>query len=323
MVGADPSTAGGSADHDGNRGERPALGPATIWLRGARPRTLPAAAAPVIVGTALALEAGLFHAWAAACALLAAVLIQVGTNYANDYQDYLKGADTAARTGPPRVTQSGLASPAAVRRAAVVAFGLAVVAGLYLIYRGGWPILLIGVLSILLGALYTGGKYSLAYLGIADVFVVVFFGPVAVAGTFYVQAVGAPEATELLRTAILAGIGPGLLANALLLANNIRDVEQDAAAGKRTLVVRLGRNAGIALYAACFVIAALVPVLLWLLEDVAGAVTMAGLVLPIGLSNAGLLRQSSEPAVVGPVLDKTAGALLGYSLLFAVGLVAF
>jgi 1,4-dihydroxy-2-naphthoate polyprenyltransferase len=290
-----------------------------VWLTAARPKTLPAAAAPVLVGIALAVEAGVFHALAAACALLGAVLIQVGTNYANDYQDFLKGADTEERKGPLRVTAAGLASPEAVKRAAIVAFTLAVVAGLYLIWRGGWPILAIGVLSILFGALYTGGRYSLAYLGIADVFVLVFFGPVAVAGTYYVQAVGDLDALAHLPVAALAGLGPGFLATAILLANNVRDVREDRLAGKRTLVVRFGRDFGVALYGACFVMASLVPVVLWLWTDASPWTMAASLVLVLGIRNTRTLVATSAYEQVGPVLGRTAGALLLYSVLFSVG----
>lgn len=292
---------------------------AATWLLAARPKTLPAAAAPVLVGTAMAIAAGAFHALAAACALLSALLIQVGTNYANDYQDFLKGADTERRKGPLRVTQAGLASPSAVKRATIIAFALAFAAGLYLVYRGGWPILAIGLLSILFGAIYTGGKYSLAYLGIADLFVLVFFGPVAVVGTFYVQAVGTDMALLFLPQAIVAGLGPGFLATAILLANNIRDVEEDAVAGKRTLVVRLGRAAGIWLYVGCFVMAAAVPAVLWAWTGAHAWTLLAAAVLPLGYYNAGVLRRSVEYEMIGPVLGKTAAALLTYSVLFSVG----
>ncbi len=291
-----------------------------VWLVAARPKTLPAAAAPVVVGVALAGSAGVFHALAAACALLGAALIQIGTNYANDYQDFLKGADTDSRKGPVRVTASGMATPEAVKRAAVVAFALAVIAGLYLIYRGGWPILAIGLLSILCGALYTGGRYSLAYLGIADVFVLVFFGPVAVAGTFYVQAVGSGAATALLPQAVLAGLGPGFLATAILLANNIRDVEEDRIAGKNTLVVRLGRSAGIALYVGCFVAAAVVLVVLWAAFEASPSILLASLVIIPGWRLARALHHSSQYAVIGPVLGKTGAALLVYSIMLGAGL---
>jgi 1,4-dihydroxy-2-naphthoate polyprenyltransferase len=293
-----------------------------VWAAAARPKTLPAAAAPVLVGTALAVGAGAFHALAAACALLGALLIQVGTNYANDYQDFLKGADNETRKGPLRITQAGLATPEAVRRATVLAFAGAVLAGLYLIWRGGWPVLAIGVLSILFGALYTGGRYSLAYLGIADLFVLVFFGPVAVAGTFYVQAVGNPTALALLPVAVVAGLGPGALATAILLANNVRDVDEDRQAGKRTLVVRLGRGAGVALYALCLVAAAAVPVGLWMWTGARPWAASAALVLVPGLLLAASLRQRGASERVAAVLPKTAGLLLLYSVAFAAGWLA-
>src|SRR5690606_25617337 len=235
-----------------------------VWITAARPKTLPAAVAPVLVGTAIALEAGVFHALAAACAMLGAVLIQIGTNYANDYHDFVKGADTDARKGPMRVTQAGLVTPEATRNAAVVAFALAVAAGTYLMIRGGWPIVAIGAASILSGVLYTAGRYALAYVGLADLFVLVFFGPVAVAGTYYVQAVGDAAALALPPVVVAAGLGPGLLATAILLVNNVRDVDEDRAADKRTLVVRFGRGFGVRLYAGCVAAAALVPVGLWL-----------------------------------------------------------
>lgn len=293
-----------------------------VWLLAARPRTLPAALAPVLLGIALAVEAGASHGWAALCALLGALLIQIGTNFANDYQDFLKGADTEERKGPLRVTQAGLVSPEAVKRATVVAFALAVAAGTYLMIRGGWPIVAIGALSILCGVLYTGGRYSLAYLGIADLFVLVFFGPVAVAGTFYVQAVGDAAALGRLPEAIVAGLGPGLLAVAILLANNVRDVREDRAANKRTLVVRLGRSFGVGLYAFCFLAAAAVPVALWLWTGAHPWAMLAALVLPLGLRNARTLHETEDYARIGPVLGKTGQLLLAYSLLFAAGWMA-
>lgn len=290
-----------------------------IWLLAARPRTLPAAVAPVLVGTAIAVEAGVFHALAAACALLGAVFIQIGTNYANDYHDFLKGADTADRKGPMRVTQAGLVAPEATRRAAFVAFALAVAAGTYLMIRGGWPIVAIGAASILSGVLYTAGRYALAYIGLADLFVLVFFGPVAVAGTFYVQAVGQPGAA-LWPVAAVAGLGPGFLATAILLANNIRDVEEDRAAAKRTLVVRLGRDAGVTLYAACISGAVAVPAALALWMGGYVWVLLASLAASLlGRPLVRTLRRTADPAVLNPLLGKTAMLLLVYSILFAVG----
>lgn len=290
-----------------------------IWWLAARPKTLPAAVAPVVVGVAFAVEAGAFHALAALCALLGALFIQVGTNYANDYHDFLKGADTETRKGPMRVTQAGLVTPTATRNATVIAFGLAIATGTYLMVRGGWPIIAIGVLSILSGVLYTAGRYALAYVGLADLFVLVFFGPVAVAGTFWVQAVGSASAA-LWPVAAVAGLGPGFLATAILLANNIRDVDEDRAANKRTLVVRLGRRAGVTLYAACISGAVVVPAALALWTRGYVWVLAASLVASLlGRPLVRTLRQTDDPAVLNPLLGATARLLLLYSVVFAIG----
>lgn len=284
-----------------------------VWLQAARPKTLWAAVAPVFLGTAVAVEAGGFHAPAAFCALVAAVLIQVGTNYSNDYHDFAKGADTEHRKGPTRVTQAGLVRPEAVRRATIIAFGLAFLAGLYLIARGGWPILLIGLLSILFGVLYTAGRYSLSYLGLADLFVFVFFGPVAVAGTYYVQAL---EVSPLL---LLIGMGPGFLSTAILLVNNIRDVEEDRVAGKKTLVVRWGRKAGVALFWACITGAAVVVLLSTIPFTNHWLALTALLVLPMGIGHARKLESAEDPRELNPLLGATSRLLLLYCVLFGVG----
>lgn len=284
-----------------------------VWLLAARPKTLWAAVAPVLLGTALALEAGAFHAVAFACAALGAVFIQVGTNFANDYADFLKGADTEARKGPLRATQAGLVTPGAMRRATAVAFALAVAAGLYLIVRGGWPILLVGVLGIASGVLYTVGRYALAYLGLADLFVFVFFGPVAVGGTYYVQALHLPD------VAVAAGFGPGLLSVAILLVNNVRDVEEDCAAAKRTLVVRLGRPAGVALYALCVGGAALVPVGLYALTGQHPWAMAAALVAPAAVPLVRRLHAGRDARSLNPLLGATARLLLFYCLAFGLG----
>lgn len=296
-------------------------GALAVWIHAARPRTLPAAAAPVLVGIALAIAWDAFHMGAALCALLGALLIQIGTNLANDYQDFLKGGDTEHRQGPLRITQAGLATASTVKRATILVFGLAFLSGLYLIYRGGWPILTIGLLSIAFGMLYTGGKYSLAYLGIADLFVLIFFGPVAVAGTFYVQAVSNADVLFALPTAILAGFGPGFIATAILLANNIRDVEQDRIANKKTLVVRLGRTTGLILYYSCFVGAGAVVFALFALGEISPVGLGALLVLiPAGVLT-GTMRDSTEYAVIGPVLGKTGALLLIYSIILSIGII--
>jgi 1,4-dihydroxy-2-naphthoate octaprenyltransferase len=270
--------------------------------------------APVLLGTAFAVADGGFHLAAFACALLGAVLIQVGTNLANDVADFERGADTAARKGPPRVTQAGLVTPAQVKRAAALAFGLAFLAGVYLIVRGGWPILALGLAAIASGVAYTAGRYALAYTGLADLFVLVFFGPVAVAGTHYVQTLA------LAPWAAVAGLGPGFLATAILLANNVRDVEEDRAADKRTLVVRFGRAFGVGLYAACVAGAALVPaaLVLWA-RGHAGALAATLVAVLLGGPLARVLRGTADPAVLNPLLGKTARLLLVYSVAFGLG----
>lgn len=284
----------------------------TIWIRAARPKTLWAAVAPVLLGTAFAFGEGAFHALSACCAFLVAVSVQVGTNYANDYQDFAQGADTAERKGPLRITQAGLASPRAVRAAAAIAFLIAFLAGLYLVVRGGWFLLFIGLASILCGAIYSAGRYSLAYLGIADLFVLVFFGPVAVAGTHYVQAL------TFSWPVALAGLGPGFLATAILLVNNTRDIEEDRAAGKKTLVVRWGRSAGVALYGVCMAGAAVVVAVSAMLAG-NGWILVALLAAPWGLANLRTLGATSDPAVLNPLLGSTSRLLLAYCLLFGLG----
>ncbi len=278
-----------------------------------RPKTLGAAVAPVLVGTAMAWADGGFHAPAALCAFLGALLIQIGTNFSNDYADFLKGADTGARKGPLRVTQAGLVAPETMKRATILVFALAVVAGLYLIWRGGWPILVVGVLAIFSGVLYTVGRYALAYLGLADLFVLVFFGPVAVGGTYYVQAL------DIDAVVLVAGLAPGLLSTAILLVNNVRDVDEDRQAGKRTLVVRLGKPFGIALYAFCVAAAVLIPVGLFLAtgrHPWAMAVLLAA---PPALPILRKLRTETDPAALNPLLGATGRLLLLYSVLFSVG----
>ncbi|MEX0746451.1 MAG: 1,4-dihydroxy-2-naphthoate polyprenyltransferase, partial [Rhodothermales bacterium] len=287
---------------------------AGVWIVAARPKTLWAAVAPVVLGTALAVDSGAFHWLSATCALLAAVLIQIGTNYSNDYHDFVKGADTSSRKGPLRVTQAGLVDPRSVRSAATIAFALAFAAGLYLVWRGGWPILVVGLLSILFGMLYTAGRYSLSYLGVADLFVLVFFGPVAVAGTYYVQAL------ELPWHVVVAGLGPGLLSTAILLVNNTRDIDEDRAAGKRTIVVRMGRDFGVMLYGAVAAAAALVPIVLAAsLGDHYGSVAASGAVAVMAPGIIRKLRIGREGPELNPLLGATSRLLLIYSVLFGAG----
>ncbi|MFO8098702.1 MAG: 1,4-dihydroxy-2-naphthoate polyprenyltransferase [Salinibacter sp.] len=284
-----------------------------VWIWAARPKTLGAAVAPVLVGTALAVDAGAWHPWAAGCALLGAVLIQVGVNYHNDYTDYLQGADTEDRVGPLRITQAGLVDPETMRRATVGVFAAAVLVGIYLILRGGWPVLAIGVASIGAAIWYTAGPYSLAAIGLADLAVFVFFGPVAVGGTYYVQALSCPPEV------LVAGIGPGLFSVGILLVNNIRDVSNDRAAGKRTLVVRLGRRVGVWLYGACLIGALVLPV-----GIAAGAEGHWGALAPLVLGPRAVrtirrLATTDEPEKLNPLLGATGRLLVLWAVLFSVG----
>jgi 1,4-dihydroxy-2-naphthoate octaprenyltransferase len=210
---------------------------AGIWLAAARPKTWGASLAPVALGAALAFHDGELHIAATVVALASALLIQVGTNFANDYYDFKKGAD-AKRVGPVRATQAGLVSPEAMMRAAVIAFTIAVILGSYLVAIGGTPILCIGLLSVLFGILYTAGPYPLAYVGLGELFVLIFFGPVAVAGTYYLSTL------RISADAMVLGLLPGSLSVAILTVNNLRDYRGDLEVSKKTLVVRLGRAFG-------------------------------------------------------------------------------
>ena len=207
---------------------------AGVWLGALRPRTLPAGAAPVIVGSALAWGADKLHVGAALLALVGALLLQITSNLANDVFDAEKGADGPDRLGPVRATAAGLVTPRAMRRAVLMALGACVLAGVGLVVRGGWPVVAMGLTSMAAAVLYTGGPRPLGYLGLGEVFVFLFFGLVAVAGTFFVQALDVPG------WVIAGGVAPGLLSAAILVVNNVRDREGDARVGKRTLAVRFG-----------------------------------------------------------------------------------
>lgn len=284
-----------------------------VWVTAARPKTLAAAVVPVAVGSALAWTDGRFHLAAAACALVAAGLIQIGTNLANDLFDFLKGADTAERVGPVRVTAAGWVAPGTMKAATALTFGLAFLAGLYLVWRGGWPILAVGLVSIALGILYTATRYALAYTGLADVVVFVFFGPVAVAGTYYVQALDVTTAS------VAAGIAPGLLATALLVVNNLRDWREDAQADKRTLIVRFGEPFGRALLLGCVLGAALTPPLVVALSGGAGWGALVAVLVAVPGLRAWQRARHLEGRALLPVLGETARLLALYGALFVPG----
>jgi 1,4-dihydroxy-2-naphthoate octaprenyltransferase len=285
------------------------------WVLASRPATLAAAAVPVVVGTACAHAAGGARPLVALAALVSATFIQVGTNFANDVFDYEKGADHAGRLGPLRVTQAGLLSPADVRRGMWVAFVLATLVGAYLIALRGWPVLAIGLASIAAGIAYTGGPFPLGYNGLGDLFVMIFFGFVAVCGTAYAHLGRVPA------LAWWAAVPVGALITAILVVNNIRDVATDRAAGKRTLAVRLGAGAARAEYVLLVAVAYAVPVALWA-RGLASAwvfVTAASLALAAPLAWR-VMRGEGE--ALNRALKGTARLSLVYSLLFAVGIVA-
>jgi 1,4-dihydroxy-2-naphthoate polyprenyltransferase len=204
-----------------------------VWLMAARPRTLAASVAPVLVGTAAAAHVGKMRVVPAVLALLSSLFIQIGTNFANDYSDWKNGADKE-RVGPQRVTQSGLVQPLVVKRAAWIAFGISGLFGIALAAYAGWPIIVIGIASVAAGWLYTGGPWPLGYHGLGDVFVFAFFGLVATCGTAYAQALWVPP------EAVIASVAMGCLSTAILVVNNLRDRETDAKVGKNTLAVKLG-----------------------------------------------------------------------------------
>src|SRR3954453_2265701 len=224
-----------------------------LWVVPARPRTLPAAVAPVLVGTSLAGTEGTFKPLRFACALVGSIFIQIGTNLANDYSDARRGADTEDRLGPVRVTAGGLMPPRKVLIGTYVAFGVAVAAGTYLIAVAGWQLLLVGAASIAAGVLYTGGPRPYGYEGLGELFVFLFFGVVAVVGSYFVQV------EKLTWEAFALSVPVGLLAAAILVVNNVRDIDTDRRAGKRTLAVKLGRGGARKLFAAMLALAFAVP----------------------------------------------------------------
>jgi 1,4-dihydroxy-2-naphthoate octaprenyltransferase len=285
----------------------------SVWVLAARPKTLAAAVAPVIVGTAMAAAADGMHVAAAGVAMIGAILIQIGTNFCNDYCDYLKGADTEDRVGPTRAVQAGLVTPDAMRAATCLVFGLAVIACVYLVYRAGWPMVIIGALSIFCGIAYTAGPKPLAYVGLGDLFVLVFFGPVAVGGTYYVQALSLPPEV------IVAGFAPGLISVGLLTVNNLRDVDQDRAAGKRTLVVRLGPAFARTQYGVAITLACLLPLGLYLWTGRGPVAVATVALLGVAIPAIRTVRKENAGSALNGALVQTARLLIFYCVVFSVG----
>jgi 1,4-dihydroxy-2-naphthoate octaprenyltransferase len=290
-----------------------APGSAGAWVLAARPATLTAAFAPVAVGTACAWQVGAFRWDAAFAAMTGAFLIQIATNFANDMYDFEKGADTEERLGPVRAAQAGLLTVAELRRGIVVTFALAVGVGAYLTWVAGPAVVLIGLSSIAAGLAYTGGPFPLAYNGLGDVFVMAFFGFVAVCGTAFVQALYVPE------VAWLASVPIGALATAILVVNNVRDFESDAAAAKHTVVVRFGRHWGVREYVFLSFIAYITPVVMLLLGWNGISVCLPLLTIPWAAKLARSVARE-RGVVLNKTLAGTAKLLSVYGILFAIGI---
>jgi 1,4-dihydroxy-2-naphthoate polyprenyltransferase len=288
--------------------------PLRTWIAAARLRTLPAAVVPVVVGTACAAASGGVALGPALAALAGALAIQIGTNFANDVFDAERGADGPDRIGPLRAVAAGLVSPGAMKRAMIAAFGVATLLGVYLAAVAGWPVVAIGVASVISGIAYTGGPWPLGYHGLGDLFVLVFFGFVAVCGTAFVQLGRVPD------LAIAASIPVGALATAILVVNNLRDRATDERAGKRTLAVRLGRGGALIEYTALVAAAYAVPAVL-----AAGgrlAVALPLLSAPIAALRVRALIAAADGPAFNHCLAATAQLLLLFGGLFAAGLAA-
>jgi 1,4-dihydroxy-2-naphthoate octaprenyltransferase len=287
--------------------------PLHTWYLAIRPKTLWAAISPVIIGTAMAYGEGKLHILSAVLAGMAAVLIQIGTNFANDYFDFAHGVDHKDRLGPIRVTQAGLVKPEVMKIATILVFLLAFLLGIYLIWRGGWPIFIIGMLSILFGVLYTAGPYPLGYNGLGDIFVLVFFGVVAVGGTYYVQAL------EIDSLVLLAGLSPGLFSMAILTVNNLRDVKSDMKAGKLTLAVRFGEDFARWEYLASVLLACLIPIVLFFMTSSHLYALAASLVFVAAIPSIKTVFEQKPGIIFNQVLATTGKLLLLYSLMFSLG----
>lgn len=285
----------------------------TIWLTAIRPKTLTAALGPVLIGTAMAFGDGIEHFPTAFACLFAALAIQIGTNLANDYFDFKKGTDNNDRIGPVRVSQAGLLTPKQIKTAMTLSFVLTALTCIYLVKKGGWPIAMIGVLSILSGIFYTAGPKPLGYLGLGDIFVLIFFGPVAVGGTYYVQSL------EINAAVILSGFAVGLISVAILTVNNLRDIDSDRKAGKRTLAVRFGKSFAHYEYLFAILCASLIPVLIYgLIEDHKPILLSAVISLLFIPTIKTVLTKSDGPSL-NKALASTGQFLLIYSVLFSLG----
>ena len=294
----------------------PAVSPSRVWWSAVRPATLAASVAPVLVGIAIAVHQGGPRLGAGLLALLVGIAMQVGVNFANDYSDHVRGADSPRRVGPLRAASSGVVEPAAVRRAAMAAFGLAAVAGLVLSLTTDWRLLVVGVACLLAGWLYTGGPRPYGYLGLGEVFVFVFFGLVATLGTVYV------ETLRITPLAVLMACAMGCFATAILVLNNLRDLDTDVAAGKLTLATRIGRPRTRALLLVLVCVAFAIPIAVLVFKLAGVTVMLVHFAIPIAaVPVRTAFAAPSAPALVR-ALKRMAIAELAFALLFSVGLLA-
>jgi 1,4-dihydroxy-2-naphthoate octaprenyltransferase len=285
-----------------------------IWMMAARPKTLPAGVAPVLVGTALAGFLHVFHPLRFIAALLGSVLIQVGTNLSNDYSDARRGADTEDRLGPVRVTAGGLVPPRQVLTATYLTFGLAILCGAYLVAVSGWQLLLIGIASILAGVLYTGGPRPYGYEGLGELFVFVFFGIAAVAGSYFVQL------RDFSWESFALSVPVGLIAAALLVVNNTRDIDTDRRAGKRTLAVRMGRERARLLYATIVYASYPLALIGWVFGPLRAWLLLPWLTLPLAVRVVRIVRQHSDGPSLNRALALTGQLQLAFCVLLSLGL---
>lgn len=286
-----------------------------IWVEAARPKTLAAAFTPVLVGAGTAWNDQVLSFSITSTAFLCAFLIQIGTNFANDYFDFIKGADTDERIGFTRATAAGLISPKAMLNATIASMSFAFLFGLYLVWIGGWIVLVIGLLSLLFGILYTGGPYPLGYNGLGDIFVFIFFGIVAVMGTYYVNALEWSEAS------FWASLAVGALCTNILVINNLRDVEQDAKVGKRTLGVLFGDTALKWEYTLMLLLAYAIPPHFYFQLDYKPWVFLPFLVLPIAIIHIHKVWTETQKTNLNNLLERTAQFMAIFGILFTIGIV--
>ncbi|MBU2648201.1 1,4-dihydroxy-2-naphthoate polyprenyltransferase [bacterium] len=291
----------------------PRISPLQAWILAARPKTLPAAISPVLIGSTLAIISGQFKPLPAAAALAVSLLLQIGVNLANDYFDFKKGVDTENRLGPIRVTQSGLIPPRTVKRAMLGTLLAAGLCGFYLVLVGGWPILVLGITAILSALAYSGGPFPLASNGLGDVFVFVFFGPVAVCGTYFVQVL------HLSKVVLIMSLPVGLLITAILVVNNLRDIATDQQTGKRTMAVMLGETGSRVEYLLLLAFAYLIPTMAVTFGIIPVHALAVLISLPFTIPVLGLVL-TARGAVLNQALAGTARLTFIFSLLLSIGL---